>query len=239
LALVCLAAPALAETSAREVWQAIQTEVSDAGGSLTAASRPRSDGMVLAGGRLTLRSGVVLVLPDVTLQEAGDGSVSLALPPQFPLVIDLPPKSGDPDKVALQVEVADLFAQFRDVKRDAGEASFAATSITVTPDPRDETARALMARSGVPGAAEVRVDVAGALDLVQGWPVGTVTVDLVGIRALLDGLAAIGAVSEDDLLGLRMGLAATTRPGTGPDQVVSQIELRADGGVFVNGVQLR
>jgi hypothetical protein len=100
-----------------------------------------------------------------------------------------------------------------------------------------------VARSGIPGAAEARVAVAGAVELAGGLPQGVVTVEMDGVRALLDGLAAVGAVSDDDLLGVRMVLAAATRPGVGPDagpdQAVSQIEVRADGGVFVNGVQLR
>ncbi|MFZ1467696.1 MAG: DUF2125 domain-containing protein [Paracoccaceae bacterium] len=68
-------------------------------------------------------------------------------------------------------------------------------------------------------------------------PAGTITVTLDGINPLMDALVAIGLVSSDDLMSARMGLAMMTRPGSGPDQLVSDVEFR-DGGMFVNGQQM-
>ncbi|NGM44235.1 DUF2125 domain-containing protein [Rhodobacter sp. SGA-6-6] len=70
-------------------------------------------------------------------------------------------------------------------------------------------------------------------------PEGKVTVTLDGINALMDALVAIGVVSEDDVMGARMGLAMMAKPGAGPDQLVSEIEFRAGGSLFVNGVQMQ
>lgn len=70
-------------------------------------------------------------------------------------------------------------------------------------------------------------------------PEGKVTITLDGINALMDALVAIGAVSQDDVMGARMGLAMLAKPGAGPDQLVSEIEFRAGGSLFVNGVQMQ
>ena len=97
-------------------------------------------------------------------------------------------------------------------------------------------------------AAGAQVAATGALtfdnaDLMSyaGFPApeGKVTVTMDGINALLDALMAIGVVSEDDLMGARMGLAMMAKPGAGPDQLISEIEFRAGGGLFVNGVQMQ
>lgn len=70
-------------------------------------------------------------------------------------------------------------------------------------------------------------------------PEGKITVTLDGINALLDALVAIGVVSQDDLMGARMGLAMMAKPGAGPDQLISEIEFREGGQLIVNGTQLQ
>ncbi len=65
-------------------------------------------------------------------------------------------------------------------------------------------------------------------------PTGKITFTLTGINALLDALVAIGAVPEEELMSVRMGLAMMARPGAGPDELISEIEFR-DGALFVNG----
>jgi hypothetical protein len=97
-------------------------------------------------------------------------------------------------------------------------------------------------------AAGAQVAATGALtfdnaDLMSyaGFPApeGKVTITMDGINALLDALVAIGVVSADDLMGARMGLAMMAKPGAGPDQLISEIEFRAGGSLFVNGVQMQ
>ena len=68
-------------------------------------------------------------------------------------------------------------------------------------------------------------------------PTGKITVNLSGISALLDKLVAFGVIDASDLTGVRMGLAMFTRPGAGPDQLISEIEFR-NKGLFVNGQQI-
>jgi hypothetical protein len=70
-------------------------------------------------------------------------------------------------------------------------------------------------------------------------PEGKVVVTMDGINALMDALVAIGVVSQDDVMGARMGLAMMAKPGAEPDQLVSEIEFKAGGSLFVNGVQMQ
>ena len=70
-------------------------------------------------------------------------------------------------------------------------------------------------------------------------PVGSVNVTLDGINPLLDALVAIGVVSEDDLIGARFAMASVTKPGANPDQLLSEIEFREGGRLFINGMQMR
>ena len=70
-------------------------------------------------------------------------------------------------------------------------------------------------------------------------PTGALNLALKGGNALLDTLVAIGLVPEDDAMGARMVLALFARPGEGPDELVSTIEMRDDGAVFANGMRLQ
>jgi hypothetical protein len=65
-------------------------------------------------------------------------------------------------------------------------------------------------------------------------PTGKVTVTLTGINALMDALVAIGLVPEEELMGVRMGLAMLARPGAGPDELISEVEFQ-DGQMTING----
>jgi hypothetical protein len=69
-------------------------------------------------------------------------------------------------------------------------------------------------------------------------PDGKITVNIKGVNQLVDNLIALGILSEDDAMGFRMGLGMFARPGTGPDELVSEVEFK-DGGLFANGMQLQ
>lgn len=60
-----------------------------------------------------------------------------------------------------------------------------------------------------------------------------------GAEALMTGLAGAGILQPSDAMGLRMMLGMLARPGTQPDTLTSEIELRPDGSVVANGMQLR
>lgn len=96
-------------------------------------------------------------------------------------------------------------------------------------------------------AAGAEVGATGALtfdntDLTtfQGVPApsGSIDVSIKGVSKLVDNLIAMGIITEDDAMGVRMMLGMFTRPGAGPDEVTSLIEFK-DGGLFANGQQLQ
>lgn len=68
-------------------------------------------------------------------------------------------------------------------------------------------------------------------------PAGKITVNILGVNALIDNLISMGLLPEDEAMGFRMGLAMFARPGAGPDELVSELEFR-DGGLFANGQQI-
>jgi len=70
-------------------------------------------------------------------------------------------------------------------------------------------------------------------------PTGALNLRLVGANALLDTLVAMGLMPEDQAMGARMTLGLFARPGTGPDELLSTIEVNGDGSVFANGQRLQ
>ena len=71
-------------------------------------------------------------------------------------------------------------------------------------------------------------------------PVGTITGLFSGIDTLLDSLAAMGVVPQDQLMAPRMMMAMFARPVEGnPDQLQTEIEFREGGSIFANGQQIQ
>ncbi|TJZ92176.1 DUF2125 domain-containing protein [Paracoccus gahaiensis] len=71
-------------------------------------------------------------------------------------------------------------------------------------------------------------------------PVGTVTGLFSGIDTLLDSLATMGVVPQDQLMAPRMMMAMFARPVEGnPDQLQTEIEFREGGSIFANGQQIQ
>ncbi|MBC7476513.1 MAG: hypothetical protein H7317_00270 [Pseudorhodobacter sp.] len=70
-------------------------------------------------------------------------------------------------------------------------------------------------------------------------PEDKATVTLQGAQDLLAGLARLGALTADQATALRFGLAAGFDATKTPGELVSQIEARADGSVYVNNARLR
>jgi Uncharacterized protein conserved in bacteria (DUF2125) len=69
-------------------------------------------------------------------------------------------------------------------------------------------------------------------------PTGTVTLNASGINALLDKVASMGMIPEDQLTGARMMMGMFAKPGEGEDTLTSTLEFK-DGGFFANGMQLK
>ena len=70
-------------------------------------------------------------------------------------------------------------------------------------------------------------------------PEGAVEFVLKGGNALLDTLVNMGLVPEDEAMGARMVLALFARPGEGPDELISKIEIREDGGIYANDMRVQ
>ncbi len=73
----------------------------------------------------------------------------------------------------------------------------------------------------------------------QPVPIGTADVTLTGGNKLIDGLTAIGVLSEEDAGGARMMMAMFMNAGAGDDVLVSKIEAKADGSISVNGQRVQ
>jgi hypothetical protein len=79
------------------------------------------------------------------------------------------------------------------------------------------------------------------LDTFDGLPrpEGSLQLSLQGGNALIDTLVEMGMIPEDQAMAARMVLALFARPGPGPDELVSTIEVREGGAVFANGMRLQ
>jgi hypothetical protein len=69
-------------------------------------------------------------------------------------------------------------------------------------------------------------------------PLGAVDLSLTGANALMDKLAAMGIMPEDQIMGARMMLGMFAVP-TGDDALSSKIEFKDDGGIYANGQRIQ
>ena len=144
-ALLCtaLATPLQADVTADQVWVLLQDALTEPDFALTGTDTRQGDRLVLTALRLTFKTGEVVELPQITLQEMPDKSVVISLPPSFPLVVDLPPNSIDPGKnstsiAAISVSIAapDLAITVRGLG-DQTDFDLKAGSISASLDPID------------------------------------------------------------------------------------------------------
>lgn len=70
-------------------------------------------------------------------------------------------------------------------------------------------------------------------------PAGVLNLVLRGGTQLLDTLVAMGMIPEDQAQGARMMMALFARPGDGPDELISKLELREDGSIFANDMRIQ
>lgn len=70
-------------------------------------------------------------------------------------------------------------------------------------------------------------------------PAGEANVSVQGANGLIDKLIALGLVTEQDAGGARMMMSMFMNPASGPDDLTSKIEAKADGSIFVNGQQIQ
>lgn len=70
--------------------------------------------------------------------------------------------------------------------------------------------------------------------------VGTLNAEFKGVNGLLGKLVEAGFVSNDDVQGMRMMMMMFAKPVDGQDDTLTtQLEMKEDGSVFANGMQLK
>lgn len=97
---------------------------------------------------------------------------------------------------------------------------------------------ALGARLGGTGAFTFEYD---DLDRSNGVPrpEGEVRLTLDGAQGVLDDLIAMGVLSRDDAMGVRMMMGVFAVPGERPDSLTSVLSINALGHVMANGMRIR
>ncbi len=91
-------------------------------------------------------------------------------------------------------------------------------------------------------AVGVTADVTGELDLSQNpqEPVGTIEGNFTGVSGLIDKLIAMGAIPQEQAMGIRMMLAMFAKPvNDDPDNLRTELEFREGGSIFANGQQVK
>lgn len=123
-------------------------------------------------------------------------------------------------------------------------------------DPADAMAEDLMAEPIIPTEMTInqialnmlgaRVAVTGELkapegaDIATAQPVGQIKAEYEGLNGLIDKLAGMGLIPEDQLMSTRMMLAMFAKPvAEGEDKLTTDLEFKEDGSVFANGQQVK
>jgi hypothetical protein len=70
-------------------------------------------------------------------------------------------------------------------------------------------------------------------------PAGVANVQLDGANGLMDKLVALGLLPQQQVDSARMMMSMFFKPGNGDDSLVTAIEAKEDGSIFVNGMQIQ
>jgi hypothetical protein len=70
-------------------------------------------------------------------------------------------------------------------------------------------------------------------------PDGSVDLKLAGGNGLIDKLVTMGLLPQEQAMGARRMMGLFARPGDGPDNLVSKIEVKKEGSIFANGQQIK
>jgi len=71
-------------------------------------------------------------------------------------------------------------------------------------------------------------------------PIGQIDAHAEGLNGLIDKLGTMGLIPEDQIMGVRMMLAMFAKPeAEGEDKLVSKVEFKEGGSIFVNGQQMK
>lgn len=70
-------------------------------------------------------------------------------------------------------------------------------------------------------------------------PTGKIDANIIGANGLMDRLTQMGFLPAEQAMGARMMLGLFARPAGGEDTLTSTIEVKGDGSVFANGMQIQ
>ncbi|MDO5631868.1 MAG: DUF2125 domain-containing protein [Paracoccus sp. (in: a-proteobacteria)] len=97
-----------------------------------------------------------------------------------------------------------------------------------------------IALRAIGATADVKGELTAAPDGDFSQPVGTIDGSFTGVNTLLDRLASLGLIPQEQVAGARMMLMIFAKPVAGQeDALETHIEMREDGSVFANGQQMR
>ena len=181
--LLALSTPALAGVTADQLWQAMRDAAAAGQGTLTAREQRSGSQLVLTGlaWQPDLSQSGVLRIDRMVLAEQPDGSVSVILPPEFPLTI-LPDPAAQSTPVVFNVAAPDLAVTIRGLGNTADVAA-TASSISATLD--EDSLR----RPEVEGTATAAL---AAADLALHY-----RQDLSSPAASVDGAVSLGALHAE------------------------------------------
>ncbi len=90
------------------------------------------------------------------------------------------------------------------------------------------------------GGATISASGQGTMSMATGVPSGTATIDLKGVTTLITTLSQIGLVPVPQAMMAQGMLPQFTRPGPdGGDHMISDIEAKPDGSIYVNGTRIK
>ena len=77
-------------------------------------------------------------------------------------------------------------------------------------------------------------------DIATAPPIGQIKAEYEGVNGLIDKLAGMGLIPEDQLMGVRMMLAMFAKPvAEGEDKLTTDLEFKEGGAIFANGQQIQ
>lgn len=92
-------------------------------------------------------------------------------------------------------------------------------------------------------AAGVTAAATGKLSAPEGGdisaPVGSLSARYKGLNGLIDTLAAMGVISQEEVTGYRMMLTMFARPGEGEDVLTTELQFNPGGEILANGQKIK
>jgi hypothetical protein len=145
----------------------------------------------------------------------------------------------DPATVILQLSgMARILMDFGD--KDAILAMQMGEILPAMPETLDlDTIRVSIGGAELQASGAFAFDGSDSLGMDGPRPSGTVNIQVDGAQALITNLIRMGILNEDTALGARMALSVFAVPGSGPDNLTSEIEVTEEGSILANGMRIR